>query len=191
MSPLRTRVWLSILLVAGTMVIPFGACAQHPERAPVIADSPLDELGWFVGGTWTAEEKSGDGSPLIVRLSCRWADTKTAILFHVSFVAGGKQVPHYDGMFVWHPGKRKLLLWQVNRKGEVAEGELTVEGKEINQVVHVSHPDGKEHFLKAHYERLSNDAFRFKAYFRVSETAEWQDALDIVYKRQPSTRRPK
>ncbi len=69
----------------------------------------------------------------------------------MSFVSSGKEIPQYDGMFVWHPGKKTLTLWQVNRKGEVAEGELTVNGEEMDQSVRVSHLDGSAHFLKAHY----------------------------------------
>ena len=154
---------------------------------PGVAANPLEQIAWFVGGTWTAEEKASDGSTLLVKLNCRWADTRQAILFKVSFVTGGKETPQYDGMYVWHPGKKTLTLWQVNRRGEVAEGELTVNGDEADQVVRVSHPDGTAHFLKAHYQRLNNDAFRFKAFFRRSESDPWQDALDIVYRRQPAS----
>ena len=88
-------------------------------------------------------------------------------------------------MFIWHSAKKKLTLWQVNRKGEVAEGELTINGSEMDQTVRVSHLDGESHFLKAHYRRLNNNAFQFTAFFRLSETAEWKDVLDIVYRRQP------
>jgi hypothetical protein len=151
------------------------------------AESPLKKLGWLVGGTWVAEEKAADGGTLLVKLRCRWADTGHAILFRVGFTADGAETPQYDGMFVWHPGRNKLTLWQVNRKGEVAEGELTG-GGELDQVVRVSHPDGSMHFLKAHYRREGRDAFRFKALFRTSETALWRDALDVVYVRRPPAR---
>ncbi len=184
MNRLLVCLCLSIAFFAAGVMLPRAASPGAPAQS-VPAGSPLDELGWFVGGTWTAEEEGSDGSALLVKMNCHWAENKNAILFNVRFVSGGKEIPQYEGMFVWHPGKRKLVLWQVNRKGEVAEGELTVEGKEMRQTVRVSHPDGKEHFLKANYERLGNDAFRFKAYFRLSESAEWQDALDLVYKRQP------
>ncbi len=165
----------AVLTVAGAQAL----LAQNPPAAV----NPLEQLAWFVGGTWTAEEKAPDGSSLLVKLNCFWADTRGAILFKVSFLSGGKETPQYDGMYVWHPEKKKFVLWQVNRKGQVAEGELTVNGEEMDQLVRVIHPDGSLHFLKSHYTRLNRDAFRFKALFRMSESAEWQDALDIVYKR--------
>ena len=153
-------------------------------------DSPLKKLGWLVGGTWVAEEKAADGGVVVVRLRCRWADTGHAILFRVGFVAnGGAETPQYDGMFVWHPSRNKLTLWQVDRKGEVAEGEVTGSGDDFDQVVRVSHRDGSVHFLKAHYRRENRDAFRFQAFFRTSETAAWREALDVVYRRPPAGKR--
>ena len=158
--------------------------AQAPAAVkPAAAENPIERLGWIVGGTWTTEEKNDDGGTLTVKLVCTWAETRQAVLYKVSFEAGGKDTPQYDGMYVWNQEKKKFTLWQVNRKGEVAEGEVTVNGEEMDQLVRVVHPDGGLHFLKAHYTRVNQDEFRFKAWFRLSETAEWQDALDIVYKR--------
>ena len=153
------------------------------DQKPPAAAREIDQLGWFVGGTWTTEEKSDNGGPLLVKLTCTWGETKQAVLFKVSFESGGKITPQYDGMFVWNPEKQKLTLWQVDRNGQVAEGTLGANGDEMDQVVRVVHPDGGMHFLKAHYQRTNPDSFHFKAWFRLSETAEWQDALDVVYKR--------
>jgi hypothetical protein len=162
---------------------------EMAEAASSAGDSPLRKLGWLVGGTWIAEEKTAEGKVLIVKMRCRWADTGHAILFRVGFASDGAETPQYDGMFVWHPGRNKLTLWQVSRKGEVAEGEVTGSGDEFDQVVRVSHPDGSVHFLKGHYRREKRDAFRFRAFFRTSETAAWRDALDIVYRRPPTGKR--
>jgi len=171
---------LWMLAVSCSLAAGVAAAQQPPPTA-----NPLDQLGWLAGGTWTAEEPASNGPPLTVRLHCRWAPTNKAILFDVNFFSAGRETPQYDGMYVWHPGKGKLVLWQVNRKGEVAEGELTLNGREMDQTVHVSHPDGTAHFLKAHYTRLGDDSFRFKAFFRVSESDPWQEALELVYTRGP------
>ncbi len=174
-----------VLLLLTAVSMAGGAPAGARQTAPPAAN-PIEQLAWLVGGTWTTQEEGAGGAPLVVRLNCRWAPTKNAILFDVSFLSAGRETPQYDGMYVWHPGKEKLVLWQVNRKGEVAEGELTANGKEMDQTVHVSHPDGTAHFLKAHYTRLDDNAFRFKASFRLSESDAWQDAVDLVYRRNPS-----
>ena len=182
-----TRNFRRALLQAALLVAASAILCALPVRAqqPAPASNPLEALGWLAGGTWTTQEDGSSGPPLLVRLNCRWAPTKYALLFDVNFLSAGRETAQYDGMYVWHPGKGKFVLWQVNRKGEVAEGELTVSGEEMDQAVRVSHPDGKEHFLKAHYTRLDDDSFRFKAWFRLSESEPWQDALDVVYKRTP------
>jgi hypothetical protein len=179
----QRRNFLTALLFLWTITLPM--IAPRAAGQAVVAEKRLEELAWLAGGTWTAEEASTSGPPLTVRMNCRWAPTHNALLFNVSFLSAGKETPQYDGMYIWHPAKGKLVLWQVNRKGEVAEGELTAHSGEIDQTVQVSHPDGTAHFLKAHYTRLDENSFRFKASFRVSESNPWQDAVDLVYRREP------
>ncbi len=179
----------SLLLAALLVALPAfpGAAARScPGQMGAATERPLDQLGWLAGGVWTTEEQSDQGPPLVVHLACHWSGTRNALMYQVSFLSQGRETPQYDGMYVWHPGKGKLVLWQVNRKGEVAEGELTVDGKEMDQMVRVAHLDGSAHFLKAHYTRIDDNAFRFKAQFRLSESAPWQEAIDLVYKRRPS-----
>jgi hypothetical protein len=185
MAGIRRSSLAKVLLLVAAASIASGAPARDGQSTAPAAN-PIEQLAWLVGGTWTTQEQNSDGPPLVVRLNCRWTGTRNAILFDVSFLSGDKETSQYDGMYVWHPGKGKFVLWQVNRKGEVAEGELTVNGQEMDQTVHVSHLDGSAHFLKAHYVRLNDNAFRFKASFRVSESDAWQDAVDLVYKRNPA-----
>jgi hypothetical protein len=180
----RSNIPQVCVLLGALAVMPATA---RPQETSAPAPNPIQQLAWLVGGTWTTREQASDGAPpLEVRLDCRWSGTKNAILFDVSFFSAGRETPQYDGMYVWHPGKGKFVLWQVNRKGEVAEGELVLNGKEMDQTARVSHPDGSAHFLKAHYTRLDDNSFRFKAFFRLAESDAWQDALDVVYKRSPS-----
>ena len=86
------RMCPSFLLLLAASVAGFRPCSAHAQSAPV-AGSPLDQIAWFVGGTWTAEEKVSDGSALFVKLNCRWADTRNAIVFKVSFETGGSEMP--------------------------------------------------------------------------------------------------
>jgi hypothetical protein len=178
---------LSLALALAAVTVPGAGARAVPSQAAGANQSPIEQLSWLVGGTWTAEEPSSEGPPLRVQLTCRWSSTRNAILFEVSFSSAGRETPQYDGMYLWHPGKRRFVLWQVNRRGEVAEGELTISGKEMDQEVRVVHPDGSLHFLQAHFMRMDDNAFRFQAHFRLAENAPWQDALDIVYRRQPGS----
>jgi ketosteroid isomerase-like protein len=170
--------------------ISIGAASASPRTGTggtptaSVETNPLEPIGWMVGGTWMAEEKSDSGGPLTVKLVCKWGKTRNTILYNVEFGSGASWAWQYDGMFAWSPEKKKIVMRQVNRKGELAEGELTAGGNEMDQVVRAVHPDGGMHFLKSHYTRIDADSFRFKAYFRATESAEWQDALDVVYRRQ-------
>jgi hypothetical protein len=181
------RPCLLTLLLLALSAASGGVAPARTGQTGAAAARPIEQLGWLAGGVWTAEEPSDQGPPLVVHLVCHWSGTRNALLFQVTFLSEGRETPQYDGMYVWHPGKGRFVLWQVNRKGEVAEGELTVDGKEMDQTVRVAHLDGSAHFLKAHYTRIDDNAFRFKAQFRLSESAPWQEALDLVYKRQPGS----
>lgn len=171
---------VSLAAVVGTTPAQHAPAAQ-PEPAPPEALAPL---AWMVGGTWVGEEIGADGSPLRVLMKCRWSDTRNAILFDLAYDSAGKRTPQYDGMYLWHPGRKRLTLWQVNRRGQVAEGELQPSGNTFDQLVRVDHPDGRKHFLKVRFQLLDKDTFHFKGFFRLSEDAAWQDAVEVVYRRQ-------
>ncbi len=146
--------------------------------------SPLEQIGWVVGGIWTAVEPGDGKTPgTTVKLTCSWGETRQAILFRASYVTEGKDTPQYDGMYIWHPGKGKIVLWQVSRKGEVAEGEASVKDGGLHQEVRVSRPDGGVHFTRSDMVRLGADSFSFRAWFKPNEAAEWVQVLDLVYRR--------
>jgi hypothetical protein len=105
----------------------------------------------------------------------------------VSFVGkpGSAPAPQYDGMYLWDPARNSLVLWQVNHKGEVLQATVIAGSGTIDQLSTVAHPDGTFHYLKSHLERTNDSTFHFKAFFRPSESAQWQPAVELDYHRRP------
>ena len=161
---------------------PAGATAAPPTPA---AAAGLAPLAWMVG-TWAGEEKGPNNTTLLVVINARWSETRHAIVFDVYFESGGTRTPQYDGMFLWHPANNKITLWQVNRQGQVAEGDMVTAdaGKTFDSMVRVAHVGGGQHFLKTHYKLLDADAFHFKGYFRVKDGEAWKDAVEVTYRRR-------
>ena len=175
--------WLAVFLTSWLAGAP-AAAGYSPQAAAPDAATRLEPLAWLVGGTWTTEEPDAVGGRQRVFVRGRWAPTRSAILFDVSYESAGRTVAQYDGMYLWHPGRRALVLWQVNRKGEVNEGTLSVTpAGDLEQVSRTDHPDGSVHFTKVTYHRIGPDDFRFVALFRASEAQPWQPALDLLYHR--------
>ena len=179
------RKLLLAFVLSGAFVPAIQAQARAAPAAPATSAEGIAPLAWMVGGTWVGEEPGAGGATLKVLMTARWAETRNAILFDVAFESAGKRTAQYNGMFLWHPGRKNLTLWQINRKGEVAEGEVFPSAEAIDQTVSVDHLDGTRHFLKVRYRLLDRDTFHFKGFFRLREDAPWQDAVEVTYRRQP------
>ena len=179
------RKLLLAFVLSGAFVPAIHAQVGAAPAVPATSAEGIAPLAWMVGGTWVGEEPGAGGATLKVLMTARWAETRNAILFDVAFESAGKRTAQYNGMFLWHPGRKKLTLWQINRKGEVAEGEVFPSAGVIDQTVSVDHLDGTRHFLKVRYRLLDKDTFHFKGFFRLREDAPWQDAVEVTYRRQP------
>ena len=172
------------LLISGLILgaaLPLSGWSQSPASPP--APSPMDALAWMAGGKWTAEEKDGDRL-LRVEMNCRRSENRQAILFEVSYLtAEGRVVPQYQGMYVWHPVKKAFLLWQVNRDGNIAEGEMREEDGKWTQHSLVTESGGGTHELRTVMQRTGEDMLHLKGYFRAKETDSWTDAVDLIFRR--------
>jgi hypothetical protein len=157
--------------------LPVGSSAEPPS-----IPAGLAPMSWLVGN-WRGEEPNPDGSTTVVEIHIQPAPNAQALLYDVWFTHAGARSAQYVGMYVWHPARSEITLWQVNPRGEVGEGVVTSEGSKLVQVLHVTHPDGTAHDIRASYTRRDNGAFTFDAEFRTSASAAWQHAITLTYRR--------
>ncbi len=158
-----------------------------PTAASEIAtqSNPVEEqLGWIVGGKWVAEAKNGpNGTPLRVELVCRWGANHRVIEFATSFVSGGKPVPTYEGIYAWHPIKKKLAFWYADREGNLTDGEATMDGNRLLQEFRVSRVDGTSNEFRSTIERQGPDAYDWSV--SGQKDGAWVVLVALKYKRQP------
>ncbi len=163
------------------VVVPTAVSEVATQSNPV-----EDQLGWIVGGKWVAEAKEGsDGNPLRVELVCRWGANHRVIEFATSFVSGGKPVPTYEGIYAWHPIKKKLAFLYTDREGNLTDGEATADGNRLLHEFHVSHVDGTSNEFRSIIERQGPDAYDWSVSGR--KNGAWVVLLALKYKRQPES----
>jgi hypothetical protein len=160
------------------VVVPTAASGDARE------ENPLEQkLGWIVGGKWVAEARNGpDGKPLRVELVCRWGLNHRVIEFSTSFVSGGKATPTYDGIYVWHPIKKKLAFWYADREGNLTDGEATTDGNRLLQVFRVSKVDGTSKEFRSTIERQGLDAYDWSV--SGQKDGAWVVLVALKYSRQ-------
>jgi hypothetical protein len=163
----------STVLLLATTVAPAAAPPEH---------HPLAELSWLVGGVWVAETHTPDGKPLRVEFKCDWAEHGMALKYVIHFKTGDETVPQYEGMYYWHPAKKRLAMVQVDRYGNVTESTATTDGGNVTQENQATGSDGVTRPQRATVTRNGDDAFDFKA--MVKRGDEWVEGLALTYRRE-------
>jgi len=164
-------------------LVPSFACLVlviAPAETPA-ADSPLEPLGWLVGGTWVAELAPPKGDPITVRMTVEWAAHKQALKYAIVFKTKDAEIPQYEGTYYWHPATKEVRLLQIDRVGQVTEAVLTIDGDKWTQKNTLTRKDGTKQEQRAELARDGDDAFRFRAL--VPKGDDWVEGLNVVYKR--------
>jgi hypothetical protein len=134
---MKTRTMLCALTLVILLAVALPA-QSHEE-----SDNPLNTLAWMVGGKWQADgDKGPDGKPFHVEWTCKWGDNQRILKFTTWFLVGGKLVPVYEGMYIWHPGKKKLIFVYTDNEGNLTEGEAVMTGDQLEQEFHITGTDG-------------------------------------------------
>ena len=167
----------------GTILVATLLLVSRPLPAAAPAEhSPLAELSWLVGGTWVAEVRSSDGPPMRVEFKCDWSEHGQALKYVIHFKTADETIPQYEGMYFWHPAKKKLAMVQVDRNGNVTESIATTDGGNLTQENEATTADGTTRPQRVTATRNGDDAFTFKA--MVKRGDEWVEGLALVYRRQ-------
>ncbi len=163
---------LFVLALTGlTFEIPAGSAGHHP----------LEQLAWLVGGTWIAETTTPDGNTATVEATYRWADHRQAIQYTLLRRSAGKVQPALEGICGWHPVKKQLVLWEMDAKGSLTEGTVTVKegGQHHEEVIYGA--DGSTLPVRAEITRDGDDSFLFRAL--VEKDGEWTEVFRSTYRR--------
>ncbi len=136
---MKTRSLTGMLIFVALLAVSRPALTQETAAT----QNPLDQLAWIVGGKWEANgEKGPDGKPFHVEMSCRWGENHRALQFTTWFAKDGKLVPVYNGVYAWHPAKRKIIFVYTDDEGNLTEGEAVMNGDHFEQDFQIVGVDG-------------------------------------------------
>jgi hypothetical protein len=143
---------------------------------------PTGQLGWLVGGVWTA---SGPQiAPPMRRIETRyvWSDNHTFIRFTTHFVTDSAEIHRYDGNVFWNKSQGTLGIWYMNAEHEVTEGPVTV--NDTGWEMSFRAIDGSGHDAPFHVEvvRRSNDQYHWTLKENVG--GAWKELLALDYVRK-------
>jgi hypothetical protein len=173
---MKTRTLICALALAGVLT------AAVPSRAQGPAENPLDQLAWMVGGKWQAEGESGpNGKPFHAEWRCKWGANHRTLEFTVWFLTDGKLVPIYEGLYAWHPAKKKLIFIYTDNKGALTEGEAVMTGDRLEQDFHISGPDGVSPPLRSTIVRHGQDSYDWS--LQSQKNGVWTEMFALKYKR--------
>jgi hypothetical protein len=155
---------------------------------PASAQPTIDDQGrlapvaWLVGGTWVGEAKAPDGSISTVELTYAWADHRKAMKYSIVRRVGNRLVPALDGICAWHPGKKQIVLWEVDNDGNVTESILVPHGTRVSFDEMLYAAAGTTQPVRAEIARQGENDFLFKA--AIPKGGEWVVVFEARYTRK-------
>jgi hypothetical protein len=153
-----------------------------PARAQAQSDNPLHPLAWMAGGTWRADAPQGpDGKPFHAEWKCRWGANHRTLDFTVWFLTDGKLVPVYNGLYAWHPGRKKLIFVYADNRGNLTEGEAVMNGERLQQDFHIVSADGVARPFRSIIVRQGPDAYDW--HVQRKKDGAWTEMFALKYKR--------
>ena len=156
--------------------------AAVPAKAQGPAGNPLNQLAWMVGGKWQADAAKGpDGKPFHAEWKCRWGANRRTLEFTVRFLANGRLVPVYTGLYAWHPAKKKLLFVYTDNKGALTEGQAVVRGDRLEQDFHIIGTDGVSRPFRSTIICTGKDSYDWNV--QSEKDGAWTVMFTLKYKR--------
>jgi len=175
---MNTRALVRALLLV--LLVGIAVLLRAEEQKP--AENPLNQLAWMVGGKWQADgEKGPDGKPFHVEWSSKWADNQRNLKFTTWFLIGGKLVPVYDGIYAWHPAKKKFAFMYTDNEGNLTEGEAVVSGDRLEHDFHIVGTDGVSRPFRSTIIRRGPDDYDWEV--RGEKEGVWTEMFGLKYKR--------
>jgi hypothetical protein len=159
------------------MLLASTACAENQPA------SPLDPIGWLVGGHWVAEGTSKDGSPFKVDLVCEWSsNNRTLLKFKASFTVKGKVVPTYEGSYGWNPAERRIEFFYTSDDGDLTKGIARPSGNRLDQEFTIYQANGATSQFKSAIIREGDDAYHWSV--DGLKDGQWREMVKLKYDRK-------
>jgi hypothetical protein len=177
---MRIRVFVSMVAVLLGLAWPLRSQNRAADQ------NPLNQLAWMIGGKWTAEgDKGPDGKPFHVESKLNWTENHRGMKFTTWFLIDGKLVPVYDGLYAWHPVKKKFSFLYTDKEGNLTEGEATMIGDHLEQEFQIVETDGTSHRLRSTIVRTGPDDYDWNVQ-RQDKDGKWVVIFGLKYKRKPA-----
>jgi hypothetical protein len=155
------------------------------ETAPA-EPNPLESLAWMMGGKWTADgDKGPDGKPFHVEVKFNWTENHRGLKFTTWFLVGGKLVPVYEGLYAWHPVKKKFAFLYSDNEGNLTEGEAALIGDHLEQEFNIVSVKGTEKTFRSTIVHTAPDDYDWSVQ-RQNKDGAWVVMFGLKYKRQPA-----
>ncbi len=175
---MKTHTLLCTLTLAALLAGTLPAMSQGAGSA----ENPLDQLAWMVGGKWQAEgDKGPDGKPFHVEWSARWGENHRILEFATWFLEDGKLVPVYEGLYAWHPAKKKLIFVYTDNKGNLTEGEAQMSGDRLEMDFHIVGVDGVARPFRSTIVRRGPDDYDWEV--QNQKDGAWTKMFGLKYRR--------
>ena len=130
---------LALLLLGGSLAARADEPASRPQEAAQAksesAAHPLAPLAHLVGGQWRGQIKLLDGTVIRARHIYEWGLGGKIIKSKTYGALGdGPEALVYEGLFAWHPEKKKIAFLEVAAYGGTNEGTIEPEGSALHYV---------------------------------------------------------
>ncbi len=175
---MRIRVFVSLVAVLLGLAGPLKSQSQAEDQ------NPLNQLAWMMGGTWTADGDNG-GKPFHVESKLNWTENHRGMKFTTWFLIDGKLVPVYEGLYAWHPAKKKFTFLYTDNHGNLTEGEATMTGDHLEQEFQIVGVDGTAHTLRSTIVRTGPNDYDWNVQHQ-DKDGKWVVIFGLKYKRKPA-----
>lgn len=177
---------MRIGVLVSVMAVLMGLAGSLKSQSPPAPQNPLDPLAWRIGGTWTADgDKGADGKPFHVESKFNWTENHRGLKFTTWFLINGKLAPVYDGLYAWHPAKKKFTFLYTDNEGSMTEGEATWNSDHLEQEFQIVGADGTAHIFRSTIVRTGPDDYDWNVRHQNKE-GEWVVMFGLKYKRKPA-----
>ncbi|MGA2984299.1 MAG: hypothetical protein ABSG32_10805 [Terriglobia bacterium] len=177
---------MRIRVLVAVVAALIGLAAPLKSETQPVAQNPLDQLAWMIGGTWTTEgDKGPDGKPFHVECTLRWTENHRGMKFTTWFLIDGKLVPVYEGLYAWHPAKKKFTFLYTDNEGNLTEGEATMTGDHLEQEFQIVEADGTARAFCSTIVRTGPDDHDWNVQHQ-NKDGEWVVVFGLKYQRKPA-----